>query len=176
MANSIVGQIISIGQTQSLTSKSGTAFTKRDVIISVRRFDPNTGEPVNDYENTPLFSFMGDRCKDLDQFQVGQNVEISFDLTGRKYTPEGGTEKIINDVRHYKIELYGRSAASTATAAQAPDQQNGQYSTGQQQQNVGQVYDQPAQPAGGYVPPMGGAATTPNQIQNPPRGGNDQLF
>lgn len=172
MANSIIGQIISIGQTQSLTSKSGTAFTKRDVVISVRRFDPNTGEPVNDYENTPLFSFMGDRCRDLDQFQVGQNVEIFFDLSGRRYTPEGGTEKIINDVRPYKIELYGRSAA-TATAQGQP---NGQWNVPQvPQQPIGQGYGQQVQ-QGGYVPPMGGTATTPNQIQNPPRGGKDQLF
>lgn len=118
MANSVIGKIIRIDQTQNLTSKNGTAFTKRDVVISVRRFDPNTGELVNDYENTPLFSFMGDRCKDLDQFQVGQNVEIFFDLSGRRYTPEGGTEKIINDIRPYKIELYGQRQASATPAQQ----------------------------------------------------------
>ncbi len=164
MANSIIGQIISIGQTQNLTTKSGTVFTKRDVVISVRRFDPNTGEPVNDHENTPLFSFMGDRCKDLDQFQVGQNVEIFFDLSGRRYTPEGGTEKIINDVRPYKIELYGRSAT-----VQTPAQQNGHGNATQTpQQPMGHVYGQPIT--------QGGTVTTPNQIQNPQYSSNDPLF
>lgn len=147
MANSVIGQIISIGQTQSLTSKSGTAFTKRDVVISIRRFDPNTGEPMNDYENTPLFSFMGERCKDLDQFQVGQNVEIFFDLSGRKYTPEGGSEKIINDIRPYKIELYGRQA--TAPAPQMPTQAPQQ----------SQPYQ--AQPAPGYQPQYQPTPTPP---------------
>lgn len=110
MANFIIGQILSIGESQNLTSQNGNTFTKRSLVISVRRFDPNTGEPVNDYENTPEFSFIGDKCRDLDQFKVGQNVSVYFDIVGRKYTPQGGTEKIINDIRPYKIELYGRAA------------------------------------------------------------------
>lgn len=123
-ANSIIGQILAIGEVQNLTSQNtGNSFTKRSLVISVRRFDPNTGEPVNDFENTPEFNFIGDRCKDLDQFKVGQNVTVYFDLVGRKYTPQGGTEKIINDIRPYKIELYGRVAtdqSQTAPAPQAP--------------------------------------------------------
>lgn len=120
-ANSIIGQILSVGEVQNLTSQNtGNSFTKRSLVISVRRFDPNTGEPVNDYENTPEFNFIGDRCKDLDQFKVGQNVTVYFDLVGRKYTPQGGTEKIINDIRPYKIELYGRAAAEQPQATPAP--------------------------------------------------------
>lgn len=127
MANFIIGQILFIGEAQNFTSQNtGNSFTKRSLIISVRRFDPNTGEPVNDYENTPEFSFIGDKCRDLDQFKVGQNVAVYFDIVGRKYTPQGGTEKIINDIRPYKIELYGRAATEqspmqpqTATAPQA---------------------------------------------------------
>lgn len=110
MANCIIGSIIAIGATQNLVSKDGNSFAKRSLILSVRRYDQNTGEPINDYENTPEFSFIGDRCRDLDQFQVGQNVCVYFDLVGRRYTPQGGEEKIINDIRPYKIELYGRCA------------------------------------------------------------------
>ena len=153
MANSVIGQIISIGQTQSLTAKNGTAFTKRDVVISIRRFDPNTGEPVNDYENTPLFSFMGDRCKDLDQFQAGQNVEIFFDLSGRKYTPEGGTEKIINDIRPYKIELYGRQATAPAPQTTPPAPQQSQAYQAQPAPGYQQSQPTPAPPTnGGFTP------------------------
>lgn len=154
MANSVIGQILSIGLTQNLTSKSGTAFTKRDVVISIRRFDPNTGEPVNDYENTPLFSFMGERCNDLDKFQVGQDVEIFFDLSGRRYTPEGGTEKIINDIRPYKIELYGRQA-TTAPAPQMATQVTQPTQLYQAQPATGYQADPfaPAPPAnGGFQP------------------------
>lgn len=108
MANTITGKIASIGQTQSLTTKSGNAFQKRDIVINVRRFDPNTGEPMTDYENTPQLSFYGDKCRDLDRFQTGQMVTIYFDLRGSKYVNPEGRESIITEARPYRIELYGQ--------------------------------------------------------------------
>lgn len=121
-ANQVIGSIVSIGQTQSLTSKNGNAFQKRDLVISVRRFDPNTGEPVTDWENTPKFSFMGDKCRDLDRFQIGQMVVVSFDLQGRQYQNASGVTDIITEARPYKIELYGQRQAQQPTVqpAQAP--------------------------------------------------------
>lgn len=125
MANTIIGQIASIGPTQSLMAKNGNAFQKRDLVINVRRFDPNTGEPVTDWENTPKLSFMGDKCRDLDRFQVGQMVVISFDLQGRKYTNANNETDIITEARPYKIEAYGQrpsQPASQQMPAQAPQQ------------------------------------------------------
>lgn len=124
MANTIIGQIASIGPTQSLVAKnSGNSFQKRDIVINVRRFDPNTGEPVTDWENTPKLSFLGDKCRDLDRFQVGQMVVISFDLQGRKYTTANGETDIITEARPYKIEAYGQrpsQPSSQPMAASAP--------------------------------------------------------
>lgn len=114
MANTIIGQIASIGPTQSLMAKNGNAFQKRDLVINVRRFDPNTGEPVTDWENTPKLSFIGDKCSDLDRFQVGQMVIISFDLQGRKYTNANNETDIITEARPYKIEAYGQRASQPA--------------------------------------------------------------
>lgn len=114
MANTIIGQIASIGPTQSLMAKNGNAFQKRDLVINVRRFDPNTGEPVTDWENTPKLSFIGDKCSDLDRFQVGQMVIISFDLQGRKYTNANNETDIITEARPYKIEAYCQRASQPA--------------------------------------------------------------
>ena len=125
MANTIIGAIASIGPTQSLMAKNGNAFQKRDLVINVRRFDPNTGEPVTDWENTPKLSFIGDKCRDLDRFQVGQMVVISFDLQGRKYTTANGETDIITEARPLKIEAYGQRPSQPATqpmAASAPAQ------------------------------------------------------
>ena len=125
MANTIIGAIASIGPTQSLIAKNGNAFQKRDLVINVRRFDPNTGEPVTDWENTPKLSFIGEKCRDLDRFQVGQMVVISFDLQGRKYTTANGETDIITEARPYKIEAYGQRPSQPATqpmAASAPAQ------------------------------------------------------
>lgn len=120
MANQVIGTIVSIGQTQSLMAKNGNAFQKRDVVISVRRFDPNTGEPVTDWENTPKLSFMGERCRDLDRFQVGQVVIIYFDLQGRKYENSNKEIDIITEARPYKIEAYGQRPAQQPMPSAQP--------------------------------------------------------
>ena len=122
-ANQVIGQILTIGPTQSITTRKGTTFQKRDLVISVRRYDPNTGEPVTDWENTPKLSFTGEKCNDLDRFQVGQMVAVSFELQGRKYVNENtGVSDIITEARPYKIELYGQRQAQQPTVqpAQAP--------------------------------------------------------
>lgn len=128
MANQVIGSIISIGQTQSLTAKNGNSFQKRDVVINVQRFDPYTGQPTNDWENTPKLSFMGDKCRELDRFQVGQMVAISFDLQGRKYETANKEIDIITEARPYKIELYGQRGVqqSAQQPAPAPSQANPQ--------------------------------------------------
>lgn len=144
-ANQIIGQIASIGPTQSLMAKNGNAFQKRDLVINVRRFDPNTGEPVTDWENTPKLSFMGDKCRDLDRFQVGQMVVISFDLQGRKYTNANNETDIITEARPYKIEAYGqRPSQPTVQPAVAPAPAQPQYP--QQAHSMPQAQAQPQYP------------------------------
>ncbi len=156
MANQVIGTIVSIGQTQSLTAKSGNAFQKRDVVISVRRFDPNTGEPVTDWENTPKLSFMGDRCRDLDRFQVGQSVIIYFDLQGRKYENANKEIDIITEARPYKIEPYGQRQSqqpmpSAQPAPANPYPQHPQTAQAPQPAPQPQQYVQPQQ---GYQDPF----------------------
>lgn len=120
MANSVTGVIVSIGPTLTLTSKkSGNSFNKRDVVLMLRRFDPNTGEPLNDVENTPQFSFMNDACAQLDNYVAGQVVTVSFYIQGTKYTDQSNVTKIINDIRPYKIELY-QPKSYVAPQPQAP--------------------------------------------------------
>jgi single-stranded DNA-binding protein len=132
-------------------SRNGVAFKRRELIIKVRRFDPNTGEPIVDNENTPSFTFIGDRCNDLDRFKVGDVVAVSFDLQGRKYTDQSGVTKIINDIRPYKVEMY---VPRHAQPQQPQQPQQAQQAYQQQPQHVQQQtyaqqpYAQP-QPQGG---------------------------
>lgn len=125
MANFVTGAIVSIGATQNLTSRNGNAFRLRDIVISIRKYDPNTGEPITDRDNTPQFTFMGERCDELDKYQPGQMVNIYFDLQGRTYVDQSGISKIINEVRPYKIELYqSRSQQQTSNQPLVQPQQN----------------------------------------------------
>lgn len=152
MANFITGAIVSISETRNLVSRSGNAYKLRELVISIRKYDPNTGEPVTDKENTPQFVFMGDRCDELDKFQIGQMVNVYFDLQGRTYTDQSGISKIINELRPYKIELYQRQGqqptSSSQTVAQ-PAQQQVQQPQSQPQPNIYQ------QPNNGYFPQQG---------------------
>ena len=102
MANQITGKLFSIGSTQTIQSKNGNQFTKRDVVLDTTRYDPYTGE--RGFENYPMFEFTGEKCKDLDGYQVGQVVTISFDLQGGFFDGEDGTKKNFTKVRGYKIE------------------------------------------------------------------------
>lgn len=106
--------MFSIGQTQSIQTKSGNPFTKREIVLDASKYDMYTGE--KGFENYPMFEFTGEKCKDLDGYQVGQVVTISFDLQGGFYDDKDGVKKNITKVRGYKIE------ARTSVQAQ-PQQQ-----------------------------------------------------
>lgn len=148
MANFITGAIVSISETRNLVS----AYKLRELVISIRKYDPNTGEPVTDKENTPQFVFMGDRCDELDKFQIGQMVNVYFDLQGRTYTDQSGISKIINELRPYKIELYQRHGQQSTSSSQTvvqPAQRQVQQPQIQPQPNIYQ------QPNNGYFPQQG---------------------
>lgn len=114
MANQITGRVFSIGQTQSIQTKNGNPFTKREIVLDASKYDMYTGE--KGFENYPMFEFTGEKCKDLDGYQVGQVVTISFDIQGGFYDDKDGIKKNITKVRGYKIE------ARTSVQAQ-PQQQ-----------------------------------------------------
>lgn len=167
MANQLVGTILTIGATQDLTSKSGNAFKLRDLVLMLRRFDPNTGEPVTDTENTPQLTFMGDRCAELDNYQPGQVVVVSFDILGRKYTDQSGVTKIINDIRPFRIEPY-------QPRVYAPQGQSSNVAAPQSVQNP-QVTPAPAPAAAPQSAPAGYPQQSyPQQPQTAPQGYGQQ--
>lgn len=125
MANSIIGSVISIGPTITLTSKTGTPFYKRELVLGVRKFDPNTGEPITDNTNTPCITFMGEKCRELDFVKTGQIVQVFFDLTGRSHTDASGVVKYFNDIRGYKVSPYGAQTSVSTNSVPAPTMESG---------------------------------------------------
>ena len=102
MANQITGKILRIYPTETITRKSGKSIDKRSIVIDCTRFDPYTGE--RGFENTPQLEFVGDRCRELDSYQPGQIVTITFDVNGSRYTTADGREQIFTRVQPYRIE------------------------------------------------------------------------
>lgn len=104
MAYKLTGSVLLIGNTQTLPSKTGTPFTKRDLVITVRKFDPYTGVPSEDPGNTPKFTFVNANCQQLDTLKPGDIVTILFDISGRSYEKDGKTE-YYTDVRPFRVEV-----------------------------------------------------------------------
>lgn len=119
MANQITGKILGISPIQEIASKDGSkTFKKREILIDATRFDPYTGE--RGIENTPILEFSGDKCSELDAYQKGQVVTISFDLQGNKYQDKDGQTKYFTRVRAYKIEARQAAAQPVQQPVQQP--------------------------------------------------------
>lgn len=115
MANQITGKIIEIGQTIQIPSKNGgSSFTKREFILDATTYDPYTGER-SEYENILPLEFSGDKCADLDRFNQGDVVTVSFVLQGRSWVNQDGNLKRMVSIRCYKIEVRGGVSQSPQT-------------------------------------------------------------
>jgi|WetSurMetagenome_2_1015567.scaffolds.fasta_scaffold351119_2 single-strand DNA-binding protein len=117
MVNQITGRIESIGAIEEIHSKDGTkTYYKREIVIDATRCDPYTGE--RGFESYPSFEFGGDRCKELDNYEPGQIVTVSFDISGVKYNDKITNEvKYFNKVRGFKIELRQNQSRQQASVS-----------------------------------------------------------
>lgn len=132
MANQITGRIIEIGQIVQIPSKTGgNSFTKREFILDATTYDPYTGER-SEYENVIPLEFSGDKCTELDRFNQGDVVTVSFVLQGRSWSTQDGELKRMVFIRCYKTEARGGVSQSPQNA---PVQQPTPQPTHQQPQN-----------------------------------------
>lgn len=106
MANTIVGKVLSIGKKVNVSKTN--EFLKREIVLDCSRYDRYTGEKR---ENYAKFSFTQKNCEKLDGFKVGDLVEVSFVLNGRKWDKEG-TVVYIMDIEGYDIAAKGAKNAS----------------------------------------------------------------
>lgn len=146
MAYRITGTVLETGAAQTFNSKNGTLYTKRDLVITVRKFDQYTGQSADEVGNTPKFTFMGDKCQRLDGINVGDIVTIHFDIVGRKYEKDGRTE-YITDFRPIAVDVMNQPQAYSQPTPPPTAQPFGS----QPPQNGFQPFSQPNQSP---FPPM----------------------
>jgi len=90
------------------------------------------------YPSTPEFQLTGDRVNLVDNLKPGQQVQVKFNIDGRKYVNREGKEAVATNLRAWKIDVVTTQSAATAPAAaprQAPAPAMtgpGQYATQQQ--------------------------------------------
>jgi len=137
----LFGKILSLGDKQSIPTKNGGTYEKREVILDCTRYSYTTGEPI---ENFPVLEFGGKSVPALDNFQVGSEVIVSFRVNGVRYT-----DKTTNELRYftklegYKCEPWVRGQQPQGASAPAP--QGGQAPAPAPQPTAPQ--DQPFPPA-----------------------------
>ena len=116
MANTIIGRIHKIGQAVNV-SRTSKEFLKRELVLDCSRYDEYSGEKR---ENFVALSFTQKRCEELEGYQAGELVEVSFVLSGRPYVKDGVT-KYITDIVGFKVERRGQAATSpNVPSASAP--------------------------------------------------------
>ena len=108
MALEVEGKLTQLLERRSGVSANGTNWTSQDFLIEI----------PGQYPQTVVFNVYGDRIQ-LDQYQIGENDKVSFDLGGREY--QG---KWYNTLNAWKMERVG--AAATQPAGQPAAQPAGQ--------------------------------------------------
>lgn len=103
MAYNITGTVNTVFPTVEITTKGGEKMATRNIVINVIKFDRDTGEPSPDPTNTPKFTFIGEKARQLDNFIPGETVRIAFDIYGRSYERNGAPE-FFTEARPFRIE------------------------------------------------------------------------
>ena len=106
----IQGIIHSIGET---TEYGNNGFTKREFVIKLTGDDENSA-----YPNHVAFELIKDKCALMDNHQEGDELKVSFSLSGRLWSGGGKPEKCFTSLQAWKIEAAGSLSAETQQTAQ----------------------------------------------------------
>ena len=103
----IKGKIKVIGQTKTF----GSGFTKRDVVVTTQE----------QYPQDILVEFTKDNCETLNNYNVGDEVEVGINLRGREWTSPQGEVKYFNTIQGWKI---GTTQSEVTVEAHSPDRED----------------------------------------------------
>lgn len=102
MAFHISGIIQRIGNTESIPYQ-GKVFKKRELVLDCSYRNQFTGQIER--ANYPKFEFTGNHVDNLNGFNMGDIVTVSFSLNGSRSEKDGQVRYFTN-VQGYKIEKY----------------------------------------------------------------------
>jgi hypothetical protein len=113
MSSKLNGVVYSVGATQNVSEK----FSKREIIIV---------DESGKYPQHIAIQFTQDKCNDLNGIAPGQEVEISYNLTGKLWLdPKTQVEKCFNTLNGWKIEAVGNAPVAPQVIAQSTTEEDG---------------------------------------------------
>ncbi|MCX8080296.1 MAG: DUF3127 domain-containing protein [Bacteroidia bacterium] len=93
----IIGRIKAIFETQKISDR----FSKREFVLTIDENSP--------YPQYITFQLVQDRCSLIDQYAVGDEVKVFFNLKGREWKNPEGQIKYFNTIEAWKIEKIGHN-------------------------------------------------------------------
>jgi len=111
----VIGKIKVLNETQNVSA----TFKKRELVVT-------TDEQ---YPQMIMIEFAQDKCDILDNYKVGDSVNVSINLRGREWINPEGVAKYFNQISGWRIEKttvngpapsQGQSAVDNYQAAQQP--------------------------------------------------------
>jgi hypothetical protein len=171
MAFQISGIIQHIGNTESIPYQD-KVFKKRELVLDCSYRNQFTGQ--KERANYPKFEFTGNHVDDLNSFNIGDIVTVSFSLNGSRSEKDGQVRYFTN-VQGYKIEKYQSRYNQQQGGNQTAQAANGNQPTPTQgacqsaQQAAMESARNAAAPAAPNFPPA------VDENGNPIQGNNDDL-
>lgn len=102
----IQGKLIHVGDVQQITGN----FSKREFVVEI------ADNPM--YPQEVLFQCVNDRTNLVDGISVGSQIEVTFNLRGRKWTSPKGEVKWFNTLDAWQVKALELATVTTTTSAQ----------------------------------------------------------
>lgn len=97
MQNAIKGTLLKVLPTENGTSKAGKDWSKRAFVIKTD----------DDYPKEVCFSLFGEKVTIIDNYKVGDSIDVSFNLSSREYNG-----KYYHNIDAWRITAAGAEAVA----------------------------------------------------------------
>ena len=101
----IEGKLHALFATQQVSEK----FKKREFVVEYKE------NPL--YPQYVKFDLIQDKCDLLDQYQVGDEIEITFNLKGREWIAPDGEKKYFNTLEAWLLKKSENQPQDTSTSS-----------------------------------------------------------
>lgn len=105
-----------ISAPESIETKSGKPFVKQTMVLDITRIDPNTGEKF--FPTYVAVEFANERCEQLAQFKVGDDVKVDFEPQSRQIATKTGKMMWMTSCRGWRVTSAGQMSSAPVQAPQ----------------------------------------------------------